>query len=415
MLFYSRHFVHYNRLIERGIVLYTKKFRGLKLLLLIAVLLLSANLRAPLTSVGVLLPAINDDLQLSAFATSIIAILPLLAFSFASLFAAPVSAKIGLNQTIVYALIVITVGIIFRSLGSSTLLFTGILLIGIGIAFGNVLAPVFIKASFPLQVGIVTALYTVSMNIFGALSSAVSAPIAKATNYNISLAVIGIVTIITLIIWIIVLQKDKEVEAPHPVAMTSSIWRSPLAWQITLFMGGQSVIFYSLINFLPIILKEQHIPVEVTGGYLTVLQMAIIIFTFIIPMIAANMAHQVYLGCINGLLFIAGIAGMIYGDVKYMLVYILFIGVALGISFGLVNLFFSLKTEYTHTAKQLSGMAQSIGYLFAALSVLIFGVIHDYTHNWSHSLYFLLADALLMLIVGMLAGRKHTIEGHTIK
>ncbi|TDM28379.1 MFS transporter [Macrococcoides caseolyticum] len=395
--------------------MYTKKFRGLKLLLLVAVLLLSANLRAPLTSVGVLLPAINDDLQLSAFATSIIAILPLLAFSFASLFAAPVSTKIGLNRTIVYALIVITVGIIFRSLGSSTLLFTGILLIGIGIAFGNVLAPVFIKASFPLQVGIVTALYTVSMNIFGALSSAVSAPIAKATNYNISLAVIGIVTIITLIIWIIVLQKDKEVEAPHPVAMTSSIWRSPLAWQITLFMGGQSVIFYSLINFLPIILKEQHIPVEVTGGYLTVLQIAIIIFTFIIPMIAANMAHQVYLGCINGLLFIAGIAGMIYGDVKYMLVYILFIGVALGISFGLVNLFFSLKTEYTHTAKQLSGMAQSIGYLFAALSVLIFGVIHDYTHNWSHSLYFLLADALLMLIVGMLAGRKHTIEGHTIK
>ncbi|MDJ1088448.1 MFS transporter [Macrococcus caseolyticus] len=389
--------------------MYTKKFRGLKLLLLVAVLLLSANLRAPLTSVGVLLPAINDDLQLSAFATSIIAILPLLAFSFASLFAAPVSTKIGLNRTIVYALIVITVGIIFRSLGSSTLLFTGILLIGIGIAFGNVLAPVFIKASFPLQVGIVTALYTVSMNIFGALSSAVSAPIAKATNYNISLAVIGIVTIITLIIWIIVLQKDKEVEAPHPIAMTSSIWRSPLAWQITLFMGGQSVIFYSLINFLPILLKEQHIPVEVTGGYLTVLQIAIIIFTFVIPMIAANMAHQVYLGCINGLLFIAGIAGMIYGDVKYMLVYILFIGVALGISFGLVNLFFSLKTEYTHTAKQLSGMAQSIGYLFAALSVLIFGVIHDYTHNWSHSLYFLLADALLMLIVGMLAGRKHTI------
>lgn len=415
MLFYSRHFVHYNRLIERGIVLYTKKFRGLKLLLLVAVLLLSANLRAPLTSVGVLLPAINDDLQLSAFATSIIAILPLLAFSFASLFAAPVSTKIGLNRTIVYALIVITVGIIFRSLGSSTLLFTGILLIGIGIAFGNVLAPVFIKASFPLQVGIVTALYTVSMNMFGALSSAVSAPIAKATNYNISLAVIGIVTIITLIIWIIVLQKDKEVEAPHPIAMTSSIWRSPLAWQITLFMGGQSVIFYSLINFLPILLKEQHIPVEVTGGYLTVLQIAIIIFTFIIPMIAANMAHQVYLGCINGLLFIAGIAGMIYGDVKYMLVYILFIGVALGISFGLVNLFFSLKTEYTHTAKQLSGMAQSIGYLFAALSVLIFGVIHDYTHNWNHSLYFLLADALLVLIVGMLAGHKRTIEGNTIK
>lgn len=388
----------------------TYLFRGKGLLLLLAVLLLSANLRAPLTSVGVLIPAINEDLHLSSFAISIVAILPLLAFSLASYFAVPVSNKIGLNFTIIAALSTIILGILLRSFGNVSLFYIGILLIGLGIAFGNVLAPVFIKISFPMQLGIVTALYTVCMNISGAMSSAISAPIAHVTNYQISLAAIAIITIITLIIWLFVLKYDNEVNESAPVEWESNIWTSPLAWQITLFMGGQSVIFYSLINFLPIILKEHHVPVEVTGGYLTILQIAIIIFTFIVPMIATKLSHQVYLGLINGLLFIAGIAGMIFGDIHYMIVYILFIGIAAGISFGLVNVYFSLKTEYAHTAKQLSGMAQAVGYLFAALSVFTFGIIHDYTHNWNYSLYFLLVDALLMLVVGILAGRQRTIE-----
>ncbi|MCO4096098.1 MFS transporter [Macrococcoides canis] len=378
--------------------------------MLFAVLLLAANLRAPLTSVGVLLPKIDAALHLTTFQISIFAILPLLSFSFASYFAVNVSKKLGLNTTILFALSLIIIGIIIRSITNIPSLFIGMLLIGIGIAFGNVLAPVFIKVSFPLHLGIVTALYTVIMNIFGAFSSAVAAPLAQSFSYQFSLRAILFITILAFISWIYVLKSSKEADILDVPDTSLNIWKSKLAWQITLFMGGQSVIFYSLINWLPLLLKQEGVDPAITGGYLTILQIAIIIFTFIVPMIAAKHADQVKLGWINGLLYIIAMLGIIFINHNYILIFIIMLGIAAGISFGLVNTFFSIKVKHSETAKKLSGMAQSVGYLLAAISVMLFGVLHDITGNWNLSLYLLLADALMLLIVGVLAGRNQTID-----
>ncbi|WP_244625423.1 MFS transporter [Macrococcoides canis] len=388
----------------------SRKLGRTGLVMLFAVLLLAANLRAPLTSVGVLLPKIDAALHLTTFQISIFAILPLLSFSFASYFAVNVSKKLGLNTTILFALSLIIIGVIIRSITNIPSLFIGMLLIGIGIAFGNVLAPVFIKVSFPLHLGIVTALYTVIMNIFGAFSSAVAAPLAQSFSYQFSLRAILFITILAFISWIYVLKSSKEADIPDVPDTSLNIWKSKLAWQITLFMGGQSVIFYSLINWLPLLLKQEGVDPAITGGYLTILQIAIIIFTFIVPMIAAKHADQVKLGWINGLLYIIAMLGIIFINHNYILIFMIMLGIAAGISFGLVNTFFSIKVKHSETAKKLSGMAQSVGYLLAAISVMLFGVLHDITGNWNLSLYLLLADALMLLIVGVLAGRNQTID-----
>ena len=54
-------------------------------LLFISVLLVGANLRAPITSVGVALPNIKEDLMLSNSAVSVITVVPLLSFAVISL------------------------------------------------------------------------------------------------------------------------------------------------------------------------------------------------------------------------------------------------------------------------------------------------------------------------------------------
>lgn len=388
----------------------SRKLGKTELIMLLAVLLLAANLRAPLTSVGVLLPSIDDALNLSTFQMSIFAILPLLSFSFASYFAVNVSKKLGLNATILFALSLIMIGIIVRSITNIPSLFIGMLLIGIGIAFGNVLAPAFIKLSFPLHLGIATALYTVIMNIFGALSSAVAAPLEKAVNYQLSLGAILFITILAFISWIYVLKLNKTADLPHIPDTPINIWKSKLAWQITLFMGGQSIIFYSLINWLPLLLAQEGIAPSITGVYLTLLQVAIIIFTFIVPMIATKYSNQVKIGWINGLLYIIAMLGIIFVDHKYILIFMIMIGIAAGISFGLVNIFFSIKVKHSENAKKLSGMAQSVGYLLAAISVMLFGVLHDVTGSWTLSLVLLLIDAVMLLVVGVLAGKDRTID-----
>ncbi|MFQ3727508.1 MFS transporter [Staphylococcus equorum] len=389
----------------------TKPFNWL---LFIGILLVGANLRAPITSIGVALPDIKTDLAMSNSAVSVITVVPLLAFSVISLFAARTSNKMGLEKTIFLALCLIFIGVLVRSITGISWLYIGTVLIGIGIGFGNVLAPAMIKAKFPLHIGIMTGYYTVVMNVFGGLSSYGTAPLVKAFNYNIAISVIGIITLVTIIIWSFQLKGTQETATALP-RKSVNVWKSPLAWQITILMGGQSLIFYSLINWLPAYLSHSGMTINEAGAYLSIMQIAIIPFTFITPIFATKMKSQFFLTFITGICFIVGVTIMLVAPYLAIISTIL-IGVAGGLAFGLVNTFFSLRTEHIQTSAKLSGMAQAVGYLVAAVGPLLFGILHDMTGKWTASLSILLITAIVITLFGSQAGRKRTIEqSSTIK
>ena len=378
------------------------------LILFIGILLIGASLRAPITSVGIALPSIKDTLNLSNTSVSLITIIPLLSFAVISLFAAKISHKFGLERTVFGALILICVGIALRAITGVSWLYVGTILIGVGIAFGNVLTPGIIKMNFPLRIGIMTGYYTVVMNIFGSVSSYVTAPLVKHFNYNIAISLIGIVTFIGIITWSFQLNKHDTVNSSQTTT-NINVWKSPLSWQITLLMGGQSMIFYSLINWLPEFLLSHGTPINEAGIYLSILQLAIIPLTFVTPIFAEKLKNQVLITFVTGLLFVLGILTLMLQP-NWAFLGIILIGVASGLAFGLVNTFFGLRTENGLTAAKLSGMSQSVGYLFAAIGPLLFGILHDATNSWNTSFGILLVTSIIIMIIGSRAGRNITIE-----
>lgn len=378
------------------------------LILFIGILLIGASLRAPITSVGIALPSIKETLNLSNTSVSLITIIPLLSFAVISLFAAKISHKFGLERTVFGALILICIGIALRAITGVSWLYVGTILIGVGIAFGNVLTPGIIKMNFPLRIGIMTGYYTVVMNIFGSASSYVTAPLVKHFNYNIAISLIGIVTFIGIIIWSFQLNKHETVNSSQTTT-NINVWKSPLSWQITLLMGGQSMIFYSLINWLPEFLLSHGTPINEAGIYLSILQLAIIPLTFVTPIFAEKMKNQVLITFVTGLLFVLGILTLMLQP-NWAFLGIILIGIASGLAFGLVNTFFGLRTENGLTAAKLSGMSQSVGYLFAAIGPLLFGILHDATNSWNTSFSILLVTSIIIMIIGSRAGRNITIE-----
>lgn len=378
------------------------------LILFIGILLIGASLRAPITSVGIALPSIKETLNLSNTSVSLITIIPLLSFAVISLFAAKISHKFGLERTVFGALILICIGIALRAITGVSWLYVGTVLIGVGIAFGNVLTPGIIKMNFPLRIGIMTGYYTVVMNIFGSASSYVTAPLVKHFNYNIAISLIGIVTFIGIIIWSFQLNKHETVNSAQTTT-NINVWKSPLSWQITLLMGGQSMIFYSLINWLPEFLLSHGTPINEAGIYLSILQLAIIPLTFVTPIFAEKMKNQVLITFVTGLLFVLGILTLMLQP-NWAFLGIILIGIASGLAFGLVNTFFGLRTENGLTAAKLSGMSQSVGYLFAAIGPLLFGILHDATNSWNTSFGILLVTSIIIMIIGSRAGRNITIE-----
>lgn len=383
-------------------------------LLLAGILLIASNLRAPLTSVGSLIPAIRDSLGVSNTVIGTITTLPLIAFALISPISPKLANRFGMERTILFSMVILAVGIGLRSVTGVSTLFIGTALIGVAISFGNVLLPGLIKLTFPFRIGLLTGLYAVCMNIFGALASGLSVPLSNINmlGWQGSLGIWIVLTLIAIGVWM--------PQAKHPTSLPDydsgeekekvNFWKSPTAWQITVFMGVQSLMFYTLLTWLPDILITKGFSSSDAGWMLSVMQFALIPMTFVMPVIAGKMKNQMLLGMLTGLLFILGVLGLLQGSTVAVFISIILWGVACGSAFSLSMMFFTLRTKDAYAASDLSGMAQSIGYLLAAIGPVLFGSLYDLSGGWNMPLFVLLVGGAIILLCGLLAGRDKVID-----
>ncbi|EMT50815.1 MULTISPECIES: CynX/NimT family MFS transporter [Brevibacillus] len=378
-------------------------------LLAFGIILVATNLRAPITAVGPIIGEIRDHTGISNTVAGLLTTLPLLAFALLSPLAPKISRRFGMEQTIMYSLLVLLTGIVLRSLHSVWLLFIGTALLGLAIALGNVLIPSLIKRDFPQKVGVMTGAYSMAMNLFAAIASGVSIPIAHGLSFGWqgSLICWAILAFIALAVWVPQLRKNAQTAVSVRAGSTAgAIWKSPLAWKVTLFMGLQSLVFYVGIAWIPQILQDQGVSPSAAGWMLFLMQFASLPGSFLMPVLAGRVSNQRLLVAITtGCMFI-GYAGLLAGNTVLMPLWIILIGIAGGCSFSLAVMFFSLRTRSAAEAAELSGMAQSVGYLLAALGPTLFGFIHDVTQGWTMPLFLLLIVAFLLFLVGLGAGKN---------
>ena len=143
-------------------------------------MLIAANLRPPITSVGPLVGDIRADTGMSSAAAGLVTTLPLLAFAGVSPWAAPIARRIGIERALQAALVVLVAGVLVRSAGAVPALLLGTAVLGSGIAVANVLIPALIKQDFPERVGPMTSGYLTTMVGMAGLAGGISVPLADA-------------------------------------------------------------------------------------------------------------------------------------------------------------------------------------------------------------------------------------------
>lgn len=379
------------------------------LFLLVSIVLVAANLRAPLTSVGSLVGLITTDFELSAVQAGMITTIPLLCFALISPLAPKLAHKIGMETSILGSLITLMLGIILRSFGSMFWLVFGTLLIGGGIAICNVLMPALIKKDYHQKSGVVIGMYSVSMNLSGAIASGVSFPLASqyGLGWEKALQIWAILTFIACVGWLPQVKKTKNTSTKNEqTSGKSAIWTYKIAWFVTIFMGLQSLIFYVLVAWLPQILVHNGIQETRAGFLLSIVQITMLPITFVVPIIAEKQTDQKKLVLITSLFIFLGIALLMTGHPIVIVVAMVFFGMGCGSAFSLAMMFFSLRTSSVRMASKLSGMAQSIGYVLAAIGPLLFGVLFDVTKSWTISMYVLLGIVIILCFAGLGASKN---------
>ena len=379
--------------------------------ILLGIIFITVNLRAPLTSVGPLVELIRNDLHISNTLAGMITTLPLLAFAFFSPFVPKLGKRFGVEWILFISIIFLTLGIILRSFSGIANLYIGTAVLGLAIAVCNVLLPGLIKREYSERIGLMTGVYAISMNLFGAIASGISVPVAVGLGFEWqgALGIWGILSFLSILFWIPQLKRGSIKKTTiHPQARNHGVnlWRSPLAWQVTLFMGLQSTLFYVLVAWLPEILKSKGIGLDQSGLFVSIMQLTVLPVTFIAPILAGRMSNQRLLVTIASVCFFTGNVGLLYGSLNFIVLWIILLGMGAGFTFGLAMIFFSLRTDTSGQAAELSGMAQSVGYLLAAMGPMLFGYLHDLTDSWQIPLQILVGVSLLLFIVGLGAGRN---------
>lgn len=386
-------------------------WRGKTLILIIGIILMAMTLRLPLTVVGPIIEFIREGLGISNVLAGFLTTIPLLAFALVSPFVPRISRTIGIELSLFISMLLLATGIALRSAGITSLLLVGTIIIGVAISFGNVLLPSFFKLKFPFHVGLMMGIYSVAMNVSGGFGAGLSHPIADTTNWQIALAFPIVIVLIASLVWSPQLRNNNRMQATATTVPKLKLWRSPLAWAVTLAMGLQSFIFYTTGAWLPAIFVSQGMAADKAGWMVAIMLLAQLPLTFIMPVLADKLKNQRPIVVILTLLYTVGFVGIALGLTEYTVLWMICIGSAGGSSFSLAMMLFTLRTKTAYAAADLSGFAQSIGYLLAASGPIVFGALYDYTGSWQLPIYvFLIVVAILFVSGWYAAGNKYIEE-----
>lgn len=389
-------------------------------LVVIAILLMASNMRSPIVALGAIAPVVQDALNINATHIGWLGAIPMLMFALGALISPAIGKRFGLENTLIAVLFVITAGIIMRSTWVSWHGFlVGTVLLSLAIGFANTLVAPVIKQRTPHNIALVTGLFSLTMSVMAGIVSGLVYPLTERIGWQWALGGWAILGIAAIIAWVILrLRLGSSHKMPAAVMNSEQqaqedicIWKSALAWQMAVFMGLQSLLFYTVAAFLPSIWISKGLS-EVEGGSMGS------VFQFMAPIAIIGMTWLIRRGMqiqtvaiAATVLNVIGLVGITYLSPHLAWLWTAIMGLGCASIFTLCIMLFSLRTYSPNQASKLSGMAQTVAYLVAFAGPFGAGWLHEATGGWDGPLLFILILTIINLIIAWLASRPIMIDG----
>lgn len=396
-------------------------------LMLLAIFVVGANLRTPITGVGPLLDEIQHDLGLAPAWLGVLGAVPVATWAVVSPIAHGLSERWGTSRVVTGALVALSIGTVVRSLpGPVASLWIGTVCIGAALAVMNVLLPAVIKACFPQQVPTLTALLASTLSAFGALASGVVVPLSllqggsDGGDWRFALLATGALIPVGLLVWWLATRRrlgggaashpDGAGSAGHPAGDlagrrgVTGIWRDGLAWRVALYMGVQSAAFYMLVTWLaPYAVAQGRTPVT-AGLDLMAFQLIGILGSFIAPLLLRSRVRR-WAPALSPWIGIVGCLGLLLAP-QLLLLWAIVAGASAGASLSMSLTLMGERAADARAASALSGMSQSVGYAIAAVGPVAFGALLGATGAWTAPLLLIVAALVAQSATGLAVGRE---------
>lgn len=378
---------------------------------LAAILLLAVNLRPAAVSVGPVLEEVRHGLHMGAGVAGLLTSLPVVAFALFGSVAPLLARRFGIHRITLLSLFAVAIGLFARALAGTEAAFLGFSMLALaGMALANVLLPSLVKLHFPDKIGQVTALYTTLLAAGLTLALMLTVPIADAGGgWRTGLGVWALVAVVAAIPWLPMIAHDQAVETAPQTIRFLDVARTPIGVSMILFFGLQSLQAYAVFGWFATLWRDAGFSATTAGLLVALLAGMSIPLSLWAPNALAHSAHPRRILLFFMLCYPLGYLVLLLSPHTLAIPAALLIGTG-AVVFPLVLVLINLRSRTPEGTAALSSVAQSLGYLFAALGPFAIGLIHEHSGGWTWPLWALIAICVPQTIFGLMCGRPVFVE-----
>lgn len=386
----------------------------LKGFIFLAVLVAAFNLRAAIVSVGAVLDDLIHSFGSSGTVAGLITAIPGFAFGIFGVAAVPLAKKIGLTGALTGGMVIGLIGLIVRPWVGNVWAFvflTGFVVIGIAIA--NVLLPAWIKLHGGAQIVVLMTVYTTVLGVGQTLGPLSRLFFDGEDSWRWAIFVWAVPAAVQVLMWIpmLFLKRYDFPQSPATKAPTGKIWTSPTAVFIMLFFGIQSMNAYIQMGWLPKIFVDAGVSPSNASIGLAILGIMGIIGGFTMPVAIARTRDRnlVWFPVAFGVSMFIGYVGTLLWPAQGWYVWSFFLGLG-SLCFPMALALIPARTRDPRVTASLSGFAQPVGYILAALGPFVVGSVYQAVGSWSEILIGLALGTIVLAAVGFRATRKVMVD-----
>lgn len=351
--------------------------------MLLVLVLIGINMRPLLTSVGPLLPQIQQASGMSFTLASLLTALPVIAMGLLALVGGWFNRQFSERQSIALSLLTITGGALLRELApQSGLLLSSALLGGIGIGIIQALIPALIKRLFQRMTPQIMGLWSAALMGGGGLGAAFTPWLAQhSAIWHHALAWWAIPAAVAFFSWW-PLSRSLPVQPPSTATTArASLFHNRRAWTLGLYFGLINAGYASLIAWLPPYYMQSGYSAQFSGSLLALMTVGQTGGALLLPILARNEDRRKLL-MLALTLQLVGFCGFIWLPQQGSLIWAISCGIGLGGAFPLCLVLALDHTEQPAIAGRLVAFMQGVGFIIAGISPWLSGLLRSLSGNY---------------------------------
>jgi CP family cyanate transporter-like MFS transporter len=281
----------------------------------ILLLWLAGNaLRLPILAVPPVIPAIHQDLHLTATAVGILGGLPVLLFAAAALPGSLLIARLGPVRALVAGLVLASIaGALRGAVLSVAWLYAMTILTGFGIAVMQPALPALVRRWAPQRIAFATAVYTNGLLVGETLPVLMMIPlvlplVGGAWPWGLAAWSVPMLAIAALVL-AIARENDAANAARSAPPRWWPDWRNGLIWRLGLIFGTANAMYFALNTFLPDYLTSQGRG-DLISATLSALNFGQLPASAILLAVASRLERRAWPYVVFGILSLASVIGI---------------------------------------------------------------------------------------------------------